>query len=417
MANLRLKKIWISPITDAAGRPLAAVYLDSTLPGQSPESTTEKLMEAVVQQISLALRNALLHADVVDLNINLEEKVSQRTRQLEQSRAELIARDRLATMGRLVAAIAHELNNPVGAIASLADTMGGMRDELLGTTLSIAREFPEAADNDAALTLLGAAVRSATEDRLDTHRRRELEARLSEYLTQRDVPSASHLAHRLARAGLTEDDLEAALSALRQKGDFLTSQVEKVHKFARGLGTIEDCAGHVARIVDGLKTYTHLDRSELIEADIHQGLQATLAVLASRTPSGVTVETRFADIPPFPHHPGQLTQVWTNLVDNALGAMGETGTLTITTEDAGDHVVVEIADTGSGIPEEMREQIFDLHVTTRGPGAGLGLGLPICRSIIEDRHGGTIGVESEPGHTVFTVTIPKEPPVPAESPS
>jgi signal transduction histidine kinase len=103
-------------------------------------------------------------------------------------------------------------------------------------------------------------------------------------------------------------------------------------------------------------------------------------------------------------------QVWTNLVDNALGAMGESGVLTVETSDVGDCVEVRVGDTGFGIPDALRESVFDLDVTTRGPGAGLGLGLPICRSIIEKNHGGTITFESRPGRTEFVVTLPKTPP-------
>jgi signal transduction histidine kinase len=100
-------------------------------------------------------------------------------------------------------------------------------------------------------------------------------------------------------------------------------------------------------------------------------------------------------------------QVWTNLVDNALRAMGHEGTLVIETEDLGERVRVTVADTGCGVPAELAERAFDLDTTTRGPGAGLGLGLPVCRRIIERNHGGSISFRSRAGDTRFSVFLPK----------
>jgi signal transduction histidine kinase len=209
----------------------------------------------------------------------------------------------------------------------------------------------------------------------------------------------------------------AALPLLRHGADRLLSLVERLHTFQHGLDTIGDSARQVARIVDGLKTYSHLDQARVEEADLHRSLQVTLAVLAPRIPPGVKVETRFATLAPFPHRPGELIQVWTNLVDNALHAMGDAGTLVLETHDAGDAVRVSIADTGAGVPPELGDRIFDLDVTTRGPGAGLGFGLAICKSLVEKSHGGSIDFESRPGHTVFTVILPKRGTMTAPSPS
>jgi len=126
VAELGLHRIWVSPIRDAGGRAVAAVYLDSQAEGTAFDAETERLMDAVVDQIALALRNASLHAEVVALNESLEQKVLERTRQLEESHARLVSQDRLATLGRLVAAIAHELNNPAGALVSMAGTLEGL---------------------------------------------------------------------------------------------------------------------------------------------------------------------------------------------------------------------------------------------------------------------------------------------------
>jgi len=407
MRLLGLHRIWVHPVIGAEGRPVAAVYIDSPTAGDPFTPEVEARLVSVAEHIGLALRNASLYARVLDLNQNLEQKVAARTRELEASQAQLVARDRLATLGRLVAAIAHELNNPVGAIASFARTLGELVTPVLSMRDELAVLFPEPADRAHAQALLDASLEAAVGLSRDSRARRALEQAHAQRLSASGITSASALAARFSRIGLTPERLESALPLLKTRGEQLSRLAEQIYTFGRSLETIGQSASNVARIVDGLKTYSHLDRSEAEIADIQRGLQATLTVLAPRVPKGVEVVTRFAEIGSFLHRPGELTQVWTNLVDNALLAMGEQGTLTVETADAGESVRVSVSDTGCGVPETLRERIFDLDVTSRGPGAGLGLGLPICRTIVEKNHGGRISFESRPGHTTFTVLLPK----------
>lgn len=410
MASLQLRRVWVSPIVDHEDRPLAAVYLDSETTGVPLDEETENLMDAVADQIGMALRNASLHSEVLALNIGLEQRVAERTRQLRESQDLLVSQDRLATLGRLVAAIAHELNNPVGAMASFAETIEGLLTPLLGLGNAVDSLFPDAGQSTSARRLLDAVLAAAQSGPLDTRARRELAARLTALIRDNGVPAAEETARRLARIGLSPEEVSRAAGLLRERGQSLVPLLEQVHTFGRGVATIRDCSTNVARIVDGLKTYAHLDQADVEEANLSRGIEAALTVLQPRLSEGISIETRFAEVGPFPHRPGELTQVWTNLIDNAVRAMGEEGTIVIETRDLGDDVQVTVQDNGPGIPQEMKEKIFDLHTTTRGPGAGLGLGLPICRAIVEKNHGGRLSFESRPGRTVFTVTLPKVPP-------
>jgi len=410
MRDLDLRRIWVSPIMDIFGSPMAAVYLDSADPGEAFDEETERLLDAVVQQIGMALRNSALHAEVLSLNENLEHKVAERTRELEDSRARLIGQDRLAILGKLVAAIAHELNNPVGAMASLSQTVKGLQQPILKMGEELKGVFKTSEDAAALSALMDATLRAAEGLPQDTRSRRALETEHRRLLEQDGIPAGDAIARRLAKAQLTQSDIKAALPLLRREGERLSAMIDQLHTFGRGLQTIKECGANVARIVDGLKTYAHLDRAEFEVANVHRGIEATLSVLGPRIPKGVRVETRFDTIEPFAHRPGELTQVWTNLVDNGLRAMGETGELRIETRDRGGEVEVTVQDSGCGVPEEMRGRIFELDATTRGPGAGLGLGLPICRTIVEKNHGGQITFESVPGRTVFLIRLPKKPP-------
>ncbi len=143
------------------------------------------------------------------------------------------------------------------------------------------------------------------------------------------------------------------------------------------------------------------------ETDVAEGIESTLVMLAHRIPAGVTVVRDYgADVPPIDAVAGELNQVWTNLIDNAVDAMAGHGTLRVSTRVDRDDVVVEIADTGSGLSDEAQKHAFEPFFTTKGVGKGTGLGLDISRRII-DRHHGEITIDSEPGRTVLRVRLPR----------
>jgi signal transduction histidine kinase len=405
MVSLDLKRVWVSPVLGISRRPIAAVCLQSRGPGERFDPSTEELLDAIVAQIGIAIRNAWMHAEVDSLNVYFEERVDKRTRELKRSRERLMSQDRLVTLGRLVAGVAHELNNPSGAIASLAETQVQLLESILALPTDLKNHFSNMDDLAQVEELLALVRESAPEAKADSGTRRQREIAMAAIWGSSQGVAVAHLIRILARTGLTLEQIESYAPLLIKKPDFLAGIIEKTHTFARSTATIRDASCNIARIVDGLKRYSHLDRAALVTQDIHLGLQTTLDVMHSRLSEEVRVVTRFGDIPPFAHRPGEMMQVWTNLIDNALKAMGEKGTLSIETYRENDTAVISIADNGAGVPSELRDRIFELDVTTRGPGAGLGLGLPICRSIVEQNHGGEITFESEAGRTEFTVRL------------
>ena len=164
----------------------------------------------------------------------------------------------------------------------------------------------------------------------------------------------------------------------------------------------------MSALVGALKEYTYMDQAPQQDVDIHRGLDNTLTILGHKLKSTeIEVVRRYADdLPPVPGWGSQLNQVWTNLLDNAIGALGPSGTITIATERDNDHVVVTVADDGPGIPEADQARVFEPFFTTKGPGEGTGLGLETTYRIVVERHHGTIAVESQPGDTRFTVRLP-----------
>jgi signal transduction histidine kinase len=177
---------------------------------------------------------------------------------------------------------------------------------------------------------------------------------------------------------------------------------------------IEDSTERISHLVGAAKQYSQLDRAAHQEIDVQDGLISTLTMLNYKIKESgkITLHKDFAaDLPMIPAHPAELNQVWTNLIDNAIQAMPEGGTLTVRTRRDDDHVVVEIGDTGVGIPENLHSKIFEPFFTTKPVGEGTGLGLDICYRVVTQRHGGDLRVVSRPGDTRFVVRLPlNEPP-------
>jgi signal transduction histidine kinase len=164
----------------------------------------------------------------------------------------------------------------------------------------------------------------------------------------------------------------------------------------------------MSRLVGAVKTYAYMDRGGLVEVDLHEGIETTLVVLGHKLKHTSIEVVRDYDrtLPKLTVRGSELNQVWTNLIHNAIQALGEHGTITLATRRSGSCALVDISDDGPGIPPEIREKIFDSFFTTKEAGHGTGLGLATARRIVVDRHDGSISVESEPGRTTFTVSLP-----------
>ncbi len=168
-----------------------------------------------------------------------------------------------------------------------------------------------------------------------------------------------------------------------------------------GLGT-----GRIVELVKALKTYTYMDQAPVQSVDVREGLDNTLIILHNKLKRGVTVIREYAeDLPVIQAYAGELNQVWTNIIDNAIDAMDGDGTLIVRARHEGRWVVVEIEDNGPGIPEENQSKIFDPFFTTKAPGEGTGLGLNISRNLIVQKHQGQMTVKSKPGSTCFAVRL------------
>jgi signal transduction histidine kinase len=336
----------------------------------------------------------------------------------QRNLAEVVGqRERLLALGKLTAGLTHELNNPAAAAArataALRDRFAGMRHKLAMLSEG---------------TLDGEVLRSLTvlqEDfvsrvgsgaELSALERSDREDALGEWLDEHEVTQPWELAGVFVAAGLGADELERVAAAVAPS--FLEPALRWLAYTVETetlLVEIADSTGRISTLVDAAKQYSQMDRSPHQPTDLHVGLDATLVMLSAKIGPGVTVVKEYdRGLPEVPAYAGELNQVWTNLIHNALDAMAGEGTLTLRTGMDGDCALVEIADTGPGIPEELRRRVFEPFFTTKPVGQGTGLGLDVSWRIVVKRHGGDLRVTSTPGDTRFQVLLPlSEPTAPA----
>jgi signal transduction histidine kinase len=345
----------------------------------------------------------LAHRPVFDRVMHQVRPVVGRITALEQNR------ERLASLGTMAAGLAHELNNPASAAtraaADLADAL-----EVLGSTIGYFVESGverEQARELVELQRQALAAKDAAENR-DALAQSDAEDELLGALEEIGVPEPWTLTEVLVAAGVDGTWLErvrelagsATPAALRWVAASLT---------ARNLaGELAESTQRMSALVAAVKAYAYMDRGELVEADVHEGLETTLTVLAHKLKhTGIKVVRHYdRSLPRLTVRGGELNQVWTNLIDNAIYALGDRGTIEVTTSLDGPCVRVDIADDGPGIATDVRSHIFDPFFTTKAVGQGTGLGLDTARRIVTERHRGTISVGSEPGRTVFHVWLP-----------
>jgi signal transduction histidine kinase len=325
-------------------------------------------------------------------------------------------RDALVTLGTLAAGLAHEINNPAAAATRTVDALGECCDALLEALTRLAHDDISAAQFSALDELRREHAGSvAAPTPLDALAIADREDELAGWLTRHGVatPGAWILASSLAAGGVDTAWCERAHVALGD--DALTPGLEWVAATVTSkslLVDLKDAVHRISDLVSAVRSYSQMDRASAQRIDVADGIDSTLTMLGHKLKSGVYVVREYADVPRIEAYPGELNQVWTNLVDNAVDAMDGQGTLTIRTRADGEGVVVEIADTGSGMPPEVVARAFEPFFTTKDVGRGTGLGLDIARRIVVERHGGRIDIDSPAADgrgTRIRISLPPKP--------
>jgi signal transduction histidine kinase len=351
-------------------------------------------------------RLAFAHPDVHRRVMQQIAPVMSRITAIEQNR------ERLTSLGTMAAGLAHELNNPAAAAGRAAEQMAEAVD-VVGATL---RRFVESGieREDAAklVALHGEAIeRAEGRTALDALDAADAEDALLARLEALGVPEPWRLAEPLAVAGIDDEWLDEVAALAGPATDAALGWVAATLTAKSLAGELQEATRRMTDLVGAVKSYAYMDRGGPVEVDLHEGLETTITVLGHRLKHTSIRLVRDYDrsLPRLTVRGSELNQAWTNLIENAIDALGESGTITITTRLDGDCATVDVADDGPGIPVEIRERVFDSFFTTKDVGRGTGLGLATARRIVVDRHDGALTLESEPGRTVFHVRLPLTP--------
>jgi signal transduction histidine kinase len=316
--------------------------------------------------------------------------------------------DKLMALGKLSAGLAHELNNPAAAARRAAQHLGERLQTLNRLCLTLSHQSLTAEQ----IAFLTEFQRAAAEcltaaPALDPLAESECEEEISDWLEARRVADGWRLAPTFVRAGLHREELDALAECMEgQALNDALQWLEATWSSQELVKEIEQSMTRISDLVRAIKEYSYMDRADLQEVDVHQGLENTLVILGHKLKRGITVIREYADdLPRISAYGGALNQIWTNLIVNAIDAMNGQGNLWIRTSAKPDHILVEIGDDGPGIPPEIQGRIFEPFFTTKPQGEGTGLGLDTVYRIVQ-KHQGAISFQSKPGDTCFQVRLP-----------
>jgi two-component system NtrC family sensor kinase len=388
------------------------------------------LLSSAIQQhrinqllINLQNQNALLEAKIREasearseletLNATLERRVEERTAELQKAlqnlrstQEQLIFSEKMAALGQLIAGIAHEINSPLGAIKGSAETLIETLPNLLRLLSSLQARDPQTISN--LWSWIQNTLLAKERPILTSREERALRKRFAANLEKVGLPDAESAARRLVEAGLhQENDLDPILSLLH-----IPETIDLIYLLGQLRLQLENillASQRTRKVVFALKSYVHTsgDRSTPVLTDLPESIDTILTLYQNQLKQGVEVETYYDPaLPKLYLFADEIGQVWTNIIQNAIQAMNGQGRLRIEAQLNGDFIRVSFTDNGPGIPPEILPRIFEPFFTTKSRGEGTGLGLDICRRIVEKHHG-RLEVSSQPGQTTFHVLLPR----------
>lgn len=396
------------------GKLSAILYLENKSSSDVFNQERIRILEILSTQIASSIENSNLYTKLEQYNRNLENKVLERTNEIQQKNSELastleelkntqnhlVESGKMAALGQLIAGIAHEINTPLGAVKASSQNA----NEAIKTLTEIMPALISGHKLEIFSHLTDLSTRSKP-TQLSSKEERQIKKETLDSFEQKNIPHAYELVELLFDIGIRED-LSDLLLPIGENALGLVTFVynfSSIHKNNQNnLLAVE----RASKIIFALKSYIHRDTLEvMVPGSIIEGMESILTLYHHQLKLDIQVEKHFEEVPLIPCRINELNQVWTNLIHNALQSMSNKGTLEINIFPQDTWVVIQIIDSGRGIPEEVKPKIFSPFFTTKARGEGSGLGLSVSKKII-DAHGGTISFESVPGRTTFSVKLP-----------
>jgi len=347
---------------------------------------------------------------LAEINHTLELKVDERTSDLQSTLDELssaqdklILNEKMAALGQLIAGVAHEINTPLGAIRASIENITEALKETIEHMPRLSQVL-SAEDMGTFFELLDRSLqiqpgRSAREER-------GLRRALRSDLEEKGLENADHLAENLSDLSIY-DNIDKYLDFFKsENSSFVLQLIYNISSQKKNSANITTAVDRASKIVFALKKSAHhTQEGEKINTDLIDSIETVLTLYTNQLKQGVELIRTFDEVPPIPTYRDELSQVWTNLLHNSIQAMNNKGEIEISVLNNNGNVNVMFADNGPGIPDDIKKKIFDPFFTTKEKGEGSGLGLDICKKIVE-KHSGEISVKSQPGRTEFHISIP-----------
>ncbi|MEM7182422.1 MAG: ATP-binding protein [Spirochaetota bacterium] len=354
----------------------------------------------------LSISNATFYGRLTALTETLEQKVKERTRELEEAQSQLIMSEKMASLGVMVAGIAHEINTPVGVINGSTDNLEANMTYIIHNYSSVVNALSQKNIQESLAVLIKDIFQAKQKVEIEVKSNfRAKKALKAKYIEQGISPEMANDLSSYVMENKIQNSDENLINIAQTGGKDLFRFIQHLTSVYRNLSNMKYAIKNIVRIIRALKYYSHLDQASYAEANLIEGIENTLIILHSQLKHNIELQRNYTEIPKVYCNIDELNQVWTNLIQNAIHAIGEKGKITISTSHDTKFVSIDIHDTGKGMSQKIINRIWDPFFTTKDQGQGSGLGLGIVKGIIE-KHKGNISVTSEPQNTTFTVKLP-----------
>lgn len=364
---------------------------------------------AVLDTIIFALKKEHFHDLICECQEFTEVLVHLMTDRVRDFTRRAQQNEKLMALGKISAGLAHELNNPAAAIVRSSESLQKHLAHVPEKFKRVISMNVTDEQVDCVNELLFSKIKNGINKSESLMERTNREDELTDWLEDNGYGDCYALSETLSEYGFCEDDLDKLKSDLNAEVfPSVIEWIDNVLTTEKMVGEIKEASNRISKLVSSVKSYSHMDRANDQEpTNVHEGIHNTLTILNHKLKKNkVKLEEKLdPDLPAISASPGELNQVWTNVIDNALDAMEDGGTLSIITQTIGTNVNVQISDSGPGIPEEVQGRIFEPFFTTKDVGKGTGMGLEVVQRIVEG-HKGTIRLTSKPGNTNFEFCFP-----------